>query len=57
MFAVFNEIPARTFQYIKETKRYGRADGRTDARRANSKPSTKFARGGGGKIMEIDLSQ
>ena len=32
MFARFNENPAMTLQDIKETKHYGRADGRTDAR-------------------------
>ena len=29
MFARFNENPAMTLQDIKETKRYGRTDGRT----------------------------
>ena len=29
MFARFDENPAMTFQDIKETKRYGRTDGRT----------------------------
>ena len=32
MFAKFDEIPALTLQDIKETKRYGRTDGRTDRR-------------------------
>ena len=31
MFARFNENPAMTLQDIKETKCYGRTDGRTDA--------------------------
>ena len=31
MFARFDENPAMTLQDIKETKRYGRTDGRTDA--------------------------
>ena len=29
MFARFDENPAMTLQVIKETKRYGRTDGRT----------------------------
>ena len=29
MFAMFDENPAMTLQDIKETKRYGRTDGRT----------------------------
>ena len=36
MFARFNENPAMTLQDIKETKRYGRTDGRTDGRKPNS---------------------
>ena len=32
MFARFDENPAMTLQDIKETKRYGRTDGHTDAR-------------------------
>ena len=38
MFARFDENPAMTLQTIKETKRYGRTDGRE-----NSIPTTKFA--------------
>ena len=30
MFARFDEYPAMTLRVIKETKRYGRTDGRTD---------------------------
>ena len=56
MFARFDEIPAMTLQDIKEKKRYGRtngrtdqADGRTDAQKDNVKtvypPQTKFAGG------------
>ena len=30
MFARFDENPAMTLRVIKETKRYGRTDGRTD---------------------------
>ena len=32
MFARFDENPAMTLRVIKETKRYGRTHGRTDAR-------------------------
>ena len=32
MFARFDENPAMTLRVIKETKRYGRTDGRMDAR-------------------------
>ena len=57
MFARFDENPAMTLQDIKETKRYGRTDTRTDGQRENSipttnlyPPQTKFA-GGIKKIM------
>ena len=47
MFARFDENPAMTLQDIKETKRYGRMDGRTHGRTDNMKtvypPQTKFA--------------
>ena len=50
MFARFDENPAMTFQDIKETKRYGRTDGQTDARtdgqRENSIPTTNKVCGG-----------
>ena len=50
MFARFNENPAMTLQDIKETKRYGRTDARTDGQREIVYPlQTKFA--GGIKIM------
>ena len=39
MFAKFDEIPAMTLQDIKETKRYGRTNGRTDGQRENSIPT------------------
>ena len=49
MFARFDENPAMTLEDIKETKRYGRTDGCTDARTDNVKtvypPQTKFAGG------------
>ena len=45
MFARFDENPAMTLQDIKETKRYGRTDGRTHTRthgqRENSIPHHK----------------
>ena len=37
MFARFDKNPAMTFQDIKETKRYGRTDGRTHGRTDNVK--------------------
>ena len=40
MFARFDENPAITLQDIKETKRYGRTDWRTDGQRENSIPTT-----------------
>ena len=49
MFARFDENPAMTLQVIKETKRYGRTDGRSDAGTDNVKTvyplQTKFAGG------------
>ena len=53
MFARFDENPAMTLRVIKETKRYGRTDGRphgrTDGRSDNVKTvyplQTKFAGG------------
>ena len=50
MFARFDENPAMNLQDIKETKRYGRTDARTDRRtdgqRENSLPPTnKVCRG------------
>ena len=46
MFARFDENPAMTLRVIKETKRYGRTDARTDGQRENSIPlQTKFAGG------------
>ena len=41
MFARFDENPAMTLQDIKETKRYGRTDGRTHGRtHAHTDPRT-----------------
>ena len=50
MFARFDENPAMTLQVIKETKRYGRTDGRTDGQRENSIPPTNKVCGGYNKI-------
>ena len=54
MFARFDENPAMTLRVIKETKRYGRTDARTDGRTDNVKTvyplQTKFA---GGIINQI----
>ena len=60
MFARFDENPAMTLQVIKETKRYGRTDGRmhgrTDARthgqRENSIPPTNKVCGGYKNVNE-----
>ena len=53
MFARFDENPAMTLRVIKETKRYGRTDGRTHGRTDNVKTvyplQTKFA----GGIMKL----
>ena len=50
MFARFDENPAMTLQDIKETKHYGRTDGRTHAhthgQRENSIPTTNKVCGG-----------
>ena len=58
MFARFDENPVMTLPVIKETKRYGRTDGRTHGRTDNVKTvyplQTKFA---GGIIMELEWSQ
>ena len=49
MFARFDENPAMTLRVIKETKRYGRTDGRMHGRTYNVKTvyplQTKFAGG------------
>ena len=47
MFARFDENPAMTLRVIKETKRYGRTDARTDARRDNVKTVYPY------KLMKI----
>ena len=43
MFANFNEIPAMTFQGIKETKHYGWMGAQTDKVKTVYPPQTKFA--------------
>ena len=45
MFARFDENPAMTLRVIKETKRYGRTDGRTDNVKTVYPIQTKFAGG------------
>ena len=44
MFARFDENPAMTLRVIKETKRYGRTDARTDVKTVYPL-QTKFAGG------------
>ena len=60
MFARLNENPAMTLQDIKETKRYGRTDGQTDARtdgqRENSIPPTNKVCGGYNKVLKTNGS-
>ena len=46
MFTRFDENPAMTLRVIKETKRYGRTDARTDGQRENSIPPTNKVCGG-----------
>ena len=45
MFARFDENPAMTLRVIKETKRYGRTDARTDNVETVYPLQTKFAGG------------
>ena len=45
MFARFDENPAMTLQDIRETKRYGQTDARTDNVKTVYPPQTKFAGG------------
>ena len=51
MFARFDENPAMTLRVIKETKRYGRTDARTDNVKTVYPLQTKFA--GGIKMTEF----
>ena len=71
MFARFDENPAMTLRVIKETKRYGRTDGRmdgrtderthgrtdarTDGQRENSIPPTNKVCGGYKKSWAVYL--
>ena len=55
MFARFDENPAMTLEDIKETKRYGRTDARTDNVKTVYPPQTKFA--GGIKRCLFDLAR
>ena len=50
-YARFDEIPSMTLKDIKETKRYGRTDGRTDGQRENSIPTHKHSLRGGIKTQ------
>ena len=56
MFTRFDENPAMTLRVIKETKRYGRTDARTDGRTDKVKTvyplQTKFA---GGIMIPISV--
>ena len=57
MFARFDENPPMTLRVIKETKRYGRTDARTDRRtqgqRENSIPPTNKVCGGYNDFMFV----
>ena len=63
VFAKFDEIPSKTFQDIKETKRHGhtfvRSFVRTDGQRDNSIPSHKHSLRGGiktiGRVIGVKL--
>ena len=46
MFARFDKNPAMILQDIKETKLYGRTDGRTEGQLENSIPTTNKVCGG-----------
>ena len=53
MFARFNENPAMILQDIKETKRYGQTDARTDGQRENSISPTNKVCGGYNKPIRL----
>ena len=57
MFARFDENPAMTLRVIKETKRYGRTDARTDGQRENSIPPTNKVCGGYNEVTVLELIQ
>ena len=48
IFAKFDEIPLKTLQDIKETKRHGHTFVHSDGQRENSIPSHKHSLQGGG---------
>ena len=50
MFARFDENPAMNLQDVKETKRYGRTDVRTDGQLENSITPTNKVCGGYNKL-------
>ena len=52
-YARLYEIPSMTLKDIKETKRYGRTDGRTDGQCENSIPTHKHSLRGGYKNQYI----
>ena len=60
MFARFDENPTMTLRVIKETKRYGRTDARTDGRTDNVKTvyplQTKFAGGIKNEFSQLTLA-
>ena len=49
-YARFEEIPSMPLKDIKETKRYGRTDGRTDNVKTVYPPTNTVCGGGGGGI-------
>ena len=53
MFASFDENPAMTLEDIKETKRYGRTDGRMHGQHENSIPTTNKVCGGYNKYCPM----
>ena len=54
-YARFDEIPSRTLKDIKETKRYGRTDGRTDNVKTVYPPTNTVC--GGYKECKLQSSQ
>ena len=54
-YARFDEIPSKTLKDIKETKRYGRTDGRTDKVKTVYPPTNTVCRGAGGIIIPNGL--
>ena len=56
MFAKFDENPAMTLRVIKETKRYGRTDARTDNVKTVYPLQKKFSGGIIKKSLAVKLS-